>query len=432
MWLLLLLQVVVTGNDGTSATGAPQGSVTLKLDWGTLTVPLAEIDRIEFCPVRQDVMANLGGAVNRALELGGDEGEAKLKALGPAAIEYLQPIAELALGEGAERLWRVIQHLQAQGWRPPNDQLFGPGIVARGWVQDASFTLNDAKRPVASTRTIAAVKPHDRAGGMVVRMTDGTMLAGRFGKGTLKVGDKEIAIEKIRTLVIAAGGKARVEADKAAEGKIDAKTILFEGAFGAIDLPLKSVGAAMRADWSLYESPKPDREGFLRDWLLYGNLPQENDQFEVNHLDAVEEAAVVPSAGEEMFGRKWSAYTSPRNDVALLEALPAERRENFVAYGALYLRSPRAAACTALVQSDDGVRLWLNGALVHSNHSHRGVDTWPDHVAVTLQPGWNRLLIKIDNGAGPSGWRVRFVDGAEKPIPDLMLSLKAPPIFQGR
>jgi hypothetical protein len=78
------------------------------------------------------------------------------------------------------------------------------------------------------------------------------------------------------------------------------------------------------------------------------------------------------------------------------------------------------------------VRLWLNGPLIHSNHVHRGVDHHPDLPAATLQAGWNRLVIKVDNGGGPSGWRVRFVGEGNKPFAGLTLTLEPPPIFRGR
>jgi len=47
--------------------------------------------------------------------------------------------------------------------------------------------------------------------------------------------------------------------------------------------------------------------------------------------------------------------------------------------------------------SDDGIRLWLNGALVHNHEIQRGCDIHSDHVNVTLKPGRNRVVAKIDN-----------------------------------
>ncbi len=438
MLLLLWLQVWVTGAgaDGTMATGKAGGTLTIKVEWGVLKVPMDEIDLMDLCPVREEVMANLGGRVNREIEgLEGkeaDAAEAALVALGWPALEYLQPLAESSQGNRAERLWRIVQAIQQRGARPSIDRVQGPGLAIRGWVQSESFTLDGKAVTIARTALVRRVNRRERAGGIILRMTDGSVIAGKFAKGTIKVGGSDVALEKVRTIVIAPGGKARIEADKVYEGKIDAATISFETAFGALDLPVKSIGAAMRADWSMYNSPAPDAQGCIRDWLVYGNLPQENDEFEKNHLDAVDEAAVVPTIDEEMFGRKWIAFGSPRADVALLEALPKERKENFVAYGAVYIRAQRTTPTILNVSSDDGVRVWLNGALIHSNHVHRGVTEWGDHVSVTLQAGWNRVLLKVDNGGGPSGWRFQLLDESNRPMKEFMLSLKPPPIFLGR
>ena len=54
------------------------------------------------------------------------------------------------------------------------------------------------------------------------------------------------------------------------------------------------------------------------------------------------------------------------------------------------------------IGSDDGVRAWLGGELIHTNDTHRGVKIAQDIVATTLAPGPNTLILKITNGGG--GW----------------------------
>ncbi|MBI5362962.1 MAG: ThuA domain-containing protein [Planctomycetes bacterium] len=55
-----------------------------------------------------------------------------------------------------------------------------------------------------------------------------------------------------------------------------------------------------------------------------------------------------------------------------------------------------------LVGSDDMVRVWLNGALVHENDSYRAWREDEDELDVELQQGENALLVRVDNGGG--GW----------------------------
>ena len=52
--------------------------------------------------------------------------------------------------------------------------------------------------------------------------------------------------------------------------------------------------------------------------------------------------------------------------------------------------------------SDDGIKAWANGQLVHANNASRGINCSEDVVEVELEKGWTGLLIKIVQGGG--GW----------------------------
>jgi hypothetical protein len=54
------------------------------------------------------------------------------------------------------------------------------------------------------------------------------------------------------------------------------------------------------------------------------------------------------------------------------------------------------------VGSDDGIRIWLNGEVVHSHEVGRGHSHEQDQVKVYLKPGTNRFLVKLDNYL--AGW----------------------------
>ncbi len=73
-----------------------------------------------------------------------------------------------------------------------------------------------------------------------------------------------------------------------------------------------------------------------------------------------------------------------------------------VAYGFLTLESPREQQTTMLIGSDDAVKVWLNGELVHYNPITRGSSGYQDRASVTLTEGKNVLLIAVYEGGG--GW----------------------------
>jgi len=68
-----------------------------------------------------------------------------------------------------------------------------------------------------------------------------------------------------------------------------------------------------------------------------------------------------------------------------------------VVYGSLTLNSPREQETTMLVGSNDGIKVWLNGAVVHYNPVQRAAGDYQDAFPVTLKQGANVLLVAIDN-----------------------------------
>ncbi|MCH7720200.1 MAG: hypothetical protein IH988_04320, partial [Planctomycetes bacterium] len=65
------------------------------------------------------------------------------------------------------------------------------------------------------------------------------------------------------------------------------------------------------------------------------------------------------------------------------------------------------------IGSDDGVKVWLNDQVVHTNNVFRGLTMDEDTIHVELKEGWNRLMLKISQGSG--GWkfscRITMPDG---------------------
>ena len=93
------------------------------------------------------------------------------------------------------------------------------------------------------------------------------------------------------------------------------------------------------------------------------------------------------------------------NDMANDTGLGSGDINDHVAYGSVALDSPREQKTTMLVGSDDAVKVWLNGVLVHSNPINRGADNYQDQFPVTLKNGTNTLLIAVyERGGGWSGF----------------------------
>ncbi len=68
-----------------------------------------------------------------------------------------------------------------------------------------------------------------------------------------------------------------------------------------------------------------------------------------------------------------------------------------IVYGSVVLDSPAEQQTTMFVGSDDSVKVWLNGKLVHKAFVERGADDYQDLFPVTLKQGRNTLLVALDN-----------------------------------
>ena len=68
-----------------------------------------------------------------------------------------------------------------------------------------------------------------------------------------------------------------------------------------------------------------------------------------------------------------------------------------IVYGSVVLDSPEEQSTTMFVGSDDSVKVWLNGELLHKAFVARGADDYQDFFPVTLKQGKNVLLVALDN-----------------------------------
>jgi hypothetical protein len=68
---------------------------------------------------------------------------------------------------------------------------------------------------------------------------------------------------------------------------------------------------------------------------------------------------------------------------------------------------------------DDGVKIWVNGTVVHRHEQARGVRIDEDQVPFRLLKGWNLMLFKVGQGNGAWGLAVRIADGSLRQVDDL-------------
>ncbi len=153
-------------------------------------------------------------------------------------------------------------------------------------------------------------------------------------------------------------------------------------------------------------------------WLLLGAIPVAGDSdaarkagFEGDLLsEAGGEAEIQPQpdASVEIKGKsfQWKLVESQPSSIDLSKQIGDHSYA--VAYAYAEVKSKKDAKRTLGIGSDDAVRVWVNGKLVHDNWVGRAVEMDEDLVPVQLRKGKNRILLKIYNMEYGWGFASRF------------------------
>jgi alpha-galactosidase len=185
---------------------------------------------------------------------------------------------------------------------------------------------------------------------------------------------------------------------------LDAKRTLVPSSgktFGRVDQH------SLRQAWCA-EQKKCEGE-FIADWKILGPFHSETpgrvnlDQptsFESQYRpgEAIEFSSAFQSNGNLVNWRV--AKAGARGYVDLAATLSEE--EWSVAYAYAEVESIHGRDTVLRCGSDDGIRIWLNGELVHSREVGRAYRPNDDEAAVYLKQGANRILVKVNNYRG--GW----------------------------
>ena len=108
--------------------------------------------------------------------------------------------------------------------------------------------------------------------------------------------------------------------------------------------------------------------------------------------------------GKAVGKRKWARHSISATDGNNINRMTnslgwgtGEEIYDHIVYGSVVLDSPEKQETTMLVGSDDAVKVWLNGELVHKAYVARGAGDYQDFFPVTLKQGKNALLVALDN-----------------------------------
>lgn len=161
------------------------------------------------------------------------------------------------------------------------------------------------------------------------------------------------------------------------------------------------------------------QKGQIRQWLVMGafRVADTAKEFDVDPTGG--EAALRPSTGDKTADRTWQlAKVAPDDPLVFGEAgvpwLDLTKQVGFqqhqLAYAHAYLFSPRGGRVRAVVDHSWGLKAWINGREVFRHAERQAIlGAYPglsrielehqtaasSRFEMTLEPGWNRLLLKL-------------------------------------
>jgi hypothetical protein len=167
----------------------------------------------------------------------------------------------------------------------------------------------------------------------------------------------------------------------------------------------------------VYDGLEPGK--FMRKWLFVGPLPipwagegyfpdaeAQRKAFDADLPDLTRLDRTV-KAGDTDY--PWMLLQA---DQGVIDLTAVSDRWYVIAYARAQVNMPEEKQAVLGIGSDDSVKVWLNGQLVHEHWETvgRGAVADNDRVPVTFEKGANLLVLKIQNGGGPWGFVCRLLE----------------------
>ncbi len=137
----------------------------------------------------------------------------------------------------------------------------------------------------------------------------------------------------------------------------------------------------------------------IEHWLVAGSFG-DNVRANLHKKSYINESTAAPVAGEKAGDVTWKEVHQHTIDFT---AAGFNETTNAVAYAMVYVYSKENQLATMYLGSDDGAMVWLNGYLIWDKIvASRALRENEDEIGLQLWKGFNRILVKVEQGTG--GW----------------------------
>jgi WD40 repeat protein/serine/threonine protein kinase len=369
-------------------------------------------------------------------------------AIGVVSVAWSPDGKQLASGswDGAVKVWDAVtgketvslrghtHAVMSLAWRPED----GKRLAAAS--DDHTLKVWDAD----TGQETLTLRGHTDRVTAVAWSPDGKRLASACGDQTVKVwdvaGGKEalslrthadgvlaVAWSPDGTRLASAGGDQAVLVHDATSGYVLERSDRFLPVLdrrlaadptSARDRQLRADVYARQGDWDAattdirqYVALSPDHpHWYATDWWVVGPYPEDLKESypPEDKPDPGRPVAATATSPDTAPGRlSWQVVPRDANGYVSFAGL-LERSEHVSAYALLRVYAPEKQPVAILLRSGNGVRLWLNGRLVHEQPAPRQALSDRDAVSATLDAGWNTLLVKVGTGTAEPALSLRL------------------------
>ncbi len=154
-----------------------------------------------------------------------------------------------------------------------------------------------------------------------------------------------------------------------------------------------------------------------RQWLVIG--PFENNNGFLKKFPPEKKIALNKTYREKSTQIQWQHPDDDNRDGYINLAALYPKSNMAIAYALIYVKSPSQRMAQLRLGADEAVKVWLNDREVWRMNRIRGAVIDDDMATVTLQPGLNKILIKIINRWGSWGFYFRVTDGEGNGMADI-------------
>ena len=173
----------------------------------------------------------------------------------------------------------------------------------------------------------------------------------------------------------------------------------------------KSEAAKLNSEMNLYQD-------YVMDWRITG-------PYSVKSKDAkfVFDNALAPEKDPNSV--KWKKIRNNKKSEKSMWAIDLGAvmgfEENSAAYASTKVWVNKKIEVTLELGSDDHIKAWVNNKKIHESFGNRSLEPRQSIVPVTLNEGWNSIILKIVNSSGPWGLSCRIRGRNGDPIDELKI-----------